>query len=164
MNYWTPAGKQAFLRSKTGLLTSGDFRYCAGLSPASFRALPEGCGHLDARVCRNGLMNYWTPAKKQAFLRTITGLLTSGNFRYYAGLSPARFRALPEGCGHLFGRVCRNGLMNYWTPVKRQAFSRTITGLLTSGNFRYYLGLSPARFRALPDGAGIFRGVSVTMG
>ena len=51
--------------------------------------------------------------------------------------------------------------MNYWTPVKKQAFSRTITGLLTSGNFRYYLGLSPARFRALPDGVGfIWAGLS----
>ena len=42
-------------------------------------------------------MNYWTPVKKHALLGTITGLLTSGNFRYYVVLSPARFRALPGG-------------------------------------------------------------------
>ena len=156
--------KQSLLRPITGLLTYVDFRYYAGLSPARFRALQEWCGHLFGRVCRNGLMNYRTPVKKQAFLRTTTGLLTSGNFRYYAGLSPARFRALPDGWGHLFGRVCHNGLMNYWAQGKKKAFLRTITGLLKSGNFRYYVVLSPARFRALPGGWCVYLGGFVTMG
>ena len=57
------------------------------------------------------------------------------------GPSPAGFRALPEGCGHLFGRVCPHELLNYWAPVKKkQARLRTRTGLLTSGNFSYYVG------------------------
>ena len=101
-------------------------------------------------------MSYWAPVKKQAPFRTITGLITSGGFSYYMGPYPTRFRALPDGCGHLCGRVCRNGLTNYWAPVKKQAPLRTIAGFLSPGNFSYYMGPSATRFRALPDGVWAF--------
>ena len=56
------------------------------------------------------------------------------------GISPTGFRALSEGFGHLFGRVCPDGLLNYWAPAKNRARLRKRTGLLTSGDFSYYMG------------------------
>ena len=140
------------MRTITGWAMSGNFRYYVGPSPNRFRPLPEGCGDLFGRVCHNGLFDYWTPVEKQALSRTITGFLTSGHFIYYMGPSPTRFRALPDVRGHLFRRVCRNGLMNYWTPAQKKAHLRTTTGLITSGDFSYYACLSPTRFRALSEG------------
>ena len=55
-------------------------------------------------------------------------------------------------------------LMNYWAPVKKLAILRPITGLITFGNFSYYIGPSPARFWAFRWGVGIYSGGPVTMG
>ena len=44
------------------------------------------------------------------------------------------------GSGHLFGRVCPDELLNYWTPVKKRGRLRKRTGSITSGNFSYYMG------------------------
>ena len=106
----------------------------------------------------------WGTGEKASPLANNNWAANVWEFPLLRGSVAAMFRALQEGRGHLFGRVCHNGLMNYWTPVKKQAFLRTITGLLTSGNFRYYAGLSPASYRALPDGVGIYLRGSVASG
>ena len=72
------------------------------------------------------------------------------------GLSAAGFRALQEGCGHLFGRVFPDGLLNYWTPAKKRARLRTRTGLLTYGNFSYYMGPIARWFSGVTGGVWAF--------
>ena len=132
--------KRARLRTRTGLLAPGDFSYYMGPVAPWVSGVTGGVWNLFARAFPNELSNYWAPVKKRARLRTRTRLLTSGNFSYYAGLSPAKFRAFPEGRGHLFVRVCPDELLNYWGPAEKRVRLRTRTGSLTSGDFSYYVG------------------------
>ena len=64
----------------------------------------------------------WDTGEKASPLENNGRVANVWGFRYYAGLSPYRSLALPDGCGHLFGRVCHNGIIDYWTPLKKQAF------------------------------------------
>ena len=103
-----------------------------------FWALPEGRGHLFGMVCPNGLLGAGGkvgPFENDNWVANVWG------FQLLRGaLRPLGFGRYRGGCWDLSGRVCPNGLLNYWTPVKKQARLSTRTGFLRFGNFSYYVG------------------------
>ena len=78
--------------------------------------------------------------KKQAHLGTRTGSLTSGNFSYYMGPIAHWGFGVTGGVGAFIWMGLPDGLLNYWTPATKRARLSTRTGLITSGNFSYYMG------------------------
>ena len=94
--------KRPLLRTRTGLIASGNINSDADPSPSAFRALSEECGHLFGRF-RHSVNEILGASEKKALLGKRTWLLASVDLNSDPGQLPDGFRALSEGLGIYLG-------------------------------------------------------------
>ena len=139
--YWASVKKQARLGTRTGLLTSGNFSYYMGPIARWVLGVTGGVWAFIWAGLPQWVIELLDAGDKAGPFENEKWVDKVWKFHLLHGvhrtLGFGRYRM---GCGDLFGLVCPNGLLNYWTPVKKQARWRTRTGLLTSGDFSYYMG------------------------
>ena len=117
--YMGPVKKKPLLRTGTALLVSGNIYSDTDLRPMGFGRCQKGVGIYLGGLRPNALEKYWGPVRKKPLLRTRTVLIVSGNINSDDDPSPKGFRAFPEGCVDLLGRVFHKMLTKDWGPEKR---------------------------------------------
>ena len=109
-------GTQPRLRTAAGVLLAGNFSYYMVSIAHWVSGAIRGVWAFICAVLYKWFIGLLGAGGKEAPIGGAkTGFLLDGNLSYYMFLSPTGFRALSEGRGHLFGRICPNGLLDYLT-------------------------------------------------